>query len=177
MRVAFKAVLMLPIIGITEVVRGDLSLWTKTLCSLKARPFLVAGALPVGGLLAAAGAGFVAGLLTFFLGLLTTFTHIGAGWVIVDLGGGGGGGGADSKVDYGISLHGGAGMAEDSRHPGDDSLPGTDIMSLSRASRVWWKSALVRSPSCASSLNAETYPAKWVISETTSLFASTSVTR
>jgi hypothetical protein len=43
--------------------------------------------------------------------------------VVVDFGGGGGGGGEDSKADFGVSSHGGAGRAEDSLHSGDDSLP------------------------------------------------------
>jgi hypothetical protein len=101
MRVAFKAVLMLSLIAITEVVRGELSLLLMILRSLRVRPFLVEGALGVGWVLATAGAGFVAGVVTFFLGLLTTFAHVGAGWVVVDLGGGGGGHGEDSKADFG----------------------------------------------------------------------------
>jgi hypothetical protein len=73
--------------------------------------------------LAAAGAGFVAGVVTFFLCLLATFAYVGVSWVVVDLGEEGGGGCEDSKVDFGVSSHGGTGMAEDSRHSGDDSLP------------------------------------------------------
>jgi hypothetical protein len=48
MRVAFKAALMLSLMAITEVVRGELSLLIMSLCSLKVRPFLVEGALGVG---------------------------------------------------------------------------------------------------------------------------------
>jgi hypothetical protein len=79
MRVPFKAALILSLIAITEVVRGELSLLIMSLRSLRVRPFLVEGALGVGWVLAAAVAGFVAGVVTFFLGLLTTFAHVGAG--------------------------------------------------------------------------------------------------
>jgi hypothetical protein len=89
MRVAFMAALILSLIVITEGVRGVQSLLIMSLRSLRVRPFLVEGALGVGWVLAAAGAGFVAGVVTFFFGLLTTFAHVGAGWVVVDFGGGG----------------------------------------------------------------------------------------
>jgi hypothetical protein len=79
MRVAFKAALMLSLMAIAEVVRGEPSLLIMSLRSLRVRPFLVEGALGVGWVLAAAGAGFVAGVVTFFLGLLATFAHVGAG--------------------------------------------------------------------------------------------------
>jgi hypothetical protein len=87
------------------------------------RPFSVEGALGVGWVLAAAGARFVAGVVTFFLSLLTTFANVGTGWVVLGSGGWGGGGGEDSKVDFGVSSCGGAGRADDSRHSGDDSIP------------------------------------------------------
>jgi hypothetical protein len=122
MRVAFKAALMLSQMAITEVVRGEPSLLIMSLYSLRVRRFLVKGDLGVGWVLAVAGAELVAGVVTFFLGLLTTVAHVGAGWVMVDLGGEGGAGGEDSKVDFGVSSHGGAGRAEDSRHSGDDCL-------------------------------------------------------
>jgi hypothetical protein len=48
MRVAFRAVLILSLMVITEVVRGELSLLTMSLCSLRVGPFLVEGALGVG---------------------------------------------------------------------------------------------------------------------------------
>jgi hypothetical protein len=123
MRVAFKAALMLSLMVITEVVRGELSLLIMSLHSLRVRPFLVEGALGVGWVLTGADARFVAGVVTFFLSLLVTFAHEGAAWVVVDSGGGGGGDGEDSQVDLGVSSRGGAGMAEHSRHSSDDSLP------------------------------------------------------
>jgi hypothetical protein len=65
--------------AMTEVVRGEPSLLIMSLRFLRVRPFLVEGALGVGCVLAAAGAVFVAGVVTFFRGLLTTFAHVGAG--------------------------------------------------------------------------------------------------
>jgi hypothetical protein len=85
MRVAFKAALMLSLMAITVVVRGEPSLLIMSLPSLRVRPFWLEGAFGVGWLLATAGAGFAAGVGTFFLGLLTTFAHAGAGWVAVGL--------------------------------------------------------------------------------------------
>jgi hypothetical protein len=79
--------------------------------------------LGVGWVLAVVGAGFVTGVVTFFLGMLASCAHVGAGWVVLGLGGGDEGGGGDSKVDFGVMLHGGVGMADDSHHSGDDSLP------------------------------------------------------
>jgi hypothetical protein len=111
-RVAIRTVLMLFLMAITEVVRAELSILTISLCSLRVGPFLVEGALGMGWVLAVAGAGFAIGAVTFFLGFLTTCTHVGATWVVVDFGGGAGGGGEDSKVDFGVSSHGGAGGAE-----------------------------------------------------------------
>jgi hypothetical protein len=73
--------------------------------------------------LGAAGAGYAAGVVTFILGLLTTFAHVGAGWVVVDLAGAGGGGGQDLNVDCVVSSHGGAHMVEHSHHSGAHSLP------------------------------------------------------
>jgi hypothetical protein len=43
--------------------------------------------------------------------------------VVVDFGGGGVDGGEDSNVDFGVPSPGAAGMAEDRRYSGDDSLP------------------------------------------------------
>jgi hypothetical protein len=48
MRVAFKAALMLSLMAITEVVRGEPSLFIMSLCSLRVRPFLVEGTMGVG---------------------------------------------------------------------------------------------------------------------------------
>jgi hypothetical protein len=79
MRVAFKEALMLSLMAITDVVSGKPSLLIRSLRSPRVRPFLVEGALGVGSVLAAAGAGFVTGVGTFFLGLLTTFALAGAG--------------------------------------------------------------------------------------------------
>jgi hypothetical protein len=100
-RVAFRAGLMLSLMAIAEVVRGEPSLLIMSLCSLRVGPILVEWALGVGWVLAVAGAGFAAGVVTFFLGFLTTCAHVGAGWVVVDLGEGSGGGSEDSKVDFG----------------------------------------------------------------------------
>ena len=62
MRVAWRAVLMLSLIAIVEVVRGKLSLLMISLRSQRVRPFLVEGALGVGGVGgAAATAGFEIG--------------------------------------------------------------------------------------------------------------------
>jgi hypothetical protein len=123
MRVACKAALMLSLMAITEVVRGDPSHLIMSLRSLKVRALVVDGALGVAWELAAAGAGFVTRLVAFFLGLLTTFAHVGAGWVAADFGGGARAGGEDPRVDFWVSSHGGAGMVDDCCHSGDDSLP------------------------------------------------------
>jgi hypothetical protein len=123
MRVACKSALKLSLMAITEVVRGEPSLSIMNLRSLRVGPFLVEGALRVGCVLATAGAGFAAGVVTFFLGLLTTFAHVGAGWVVVDLGGGGGGVGEDSKVDCGVSSPDGAGTGENSSYSVEESPP------------------------------------------------------
>jgi hypothetical protein len=79
MRVAFEAALMLSLMAITEVLRGKLSLLIMCLHPLRMGPFLVKGALGVGWMLAKAGAGFAAGVVTFFHGFLTTCAHVGAG--------------------------------------------------------------------------------------------------
>jgi hypothetical protein len=85
MRVAFQEALILYLMAIPEVVRGDPCLFSLSLRSLRVRAFLVEGTLGVCWVLAATGAGFVARVVTFFLGLLTTFAHVGASWVVVDL--------------------------------------------------------------------------------------------
>jgi hypothetical protein len=77
----------------------------------------------VGWVLAAADAGFAAGVVTFFLDFLTTCAYIGASWVVVDLPGGGGGGGENSKVDFAVSSRGFTGLAESPCPSGEERLP------------------------------------------------------
>ena len=72
MRVACRAVLMLSLMAIIELVRGELSLLMMSLRSRRVRPFLDVGALGVVWGVAAAGAGFADGGVVFFLGFLTT---------------------------------------------------------------------------------------------------------
>jgi hypothetical protein len=136
MRVALRAVLMLSLMAITEVVRGEPSLLIMSLRSLRVGPFLVEGALVVGWGGAAAGADLADGGVLFFLGFFATCAHEGmAGWVLLVLGGGGGGGGEDSKVDFGVSSRGSSGGADRSRHSGDENLSLTETMSFSREVR------------------------------------------
>ena len=63
---------MLSLMAIVEVVRGEPSLLMISLRSRRVRPFLVEGALGVGGGGAAATAGFADGGVVFFLGFLAT---------------------------------------------------------------------------------------------------------
>ena len=72
MRVAWRAVFLLSLMAIVEVVRGEPSLLMISLRSRRVRPFLVEGALGVGGGGAAATAGFADGGVVFFLGFLAT---------------------------------------------------------------------------------------------------------
>ena len=91
MSVAARAALMLSLMAMGEVVRGEPSLLIMSLRSRRVRPFLVEGALGVVWGVAAAGAGFADGGEAFFLPFLATWAHVdGAG---VDATGGGGGGG------------------------------------------------------------------------------------
>jgi hypothetical protein len=133
--VALRAVLMLSLMAITEVVRGEPSLLIMGLRSLRVGPFLVEGAFVVGWG-AAAGADLADGGVLFFLDFFATCAQEGlAGWVALFLGGGGGGGGEDSKVDFGVSSRGGSGGAEPSHHSGDENLSWTEEMSFSRELR------------------------------------------
>ena len=92
MRVAARAALMLSLMAMGEVVRGEPSLLIMSLRSRRVRPFLDEGALGVVWGVAAAGASFADGGEAFFLPFLATWAHVdGAG---VDVTGGGGGGGA-----------------------------------------------------------------------------------
>ena len=73
MSVACRAVLLLSLMAIVELVRGEPSLLMRCLRSRRVRPFLVEGALGVGGEGgAAATAGFADSGVVFFLGFLTT---------------------------------------------------------------------------------------------------------
>ena len=90
MKVACRAVLMLSLMAMVLVDRGEPSLLMMSLRSRRVRPFLVEGALGVVGGGAAAGAGFADGGEAFFFVFLTTCAHV---WT----GGRGGGGAADRK--------------------------------------------------------------------------------
>src|SRR5437660_8243126 len=87
MKVACRAVLMLSLMAIVLVDRGELSHLMMSLCSRRVRPFLMEGALDGAGAGAAAGAGFADGGEAFFFVFLTTCARVCRG------GGGGGGGG------------------------------------------------------------------------------------
>ena len=63
---------MLSLMAIVEVVKGEPSLSMISLRLWRVRPFLVEGALGVGGGVAAATAGFADSGVVFFLGFLTT---------------------------------------------------------------------------------------------------------
>jgi hypothetical protein len=85
--VALRTVLMLSLMTITEVLKGELSLLIISLCSLRVGSFLVEGALVVvwGG--AAAGTGLADGGMVFFLDFFATCAHVvRAGWVVLVLG-------------------------------------------------------------------------------------------
>ena len=101
MRVACRAVLMLSLMAIVEVVRGEPSLLMKSVRSWRVRPFLVEGVLGVSeerG--AAATAGFADGSVVFFLGFLTTCALEG---LRIRTGGGvGGGAGGGGGVSLGV---------------------------------------------------------------------------
>jgi hypothetical protein len=58
-----------------------------------------------------------------------------AGWVVLVLGSGRGSVGEASIVDFGVSLRGGSGGAERSRHSGDENLSWTETISFSREVR------------------------------------------
>src|SRR5205807_6733227 len=83
MKVACRAVLMLSLMAMVLVDRGEPSLLIMSLRSRRVRPFLAEGAFGVAGGGAAAGAGFADGREAFFFVFLTTSAHV---WT----GGGGG---------------------------------------------------------------------------------------
>jgi hypothetical protein len=87
MSVALRAVLVLSLLVITEVLRREPSLLLMSLHSLRLGPFLVEGALVVGWGGAAAGADVAEGSVLFFLGFFATCPHEGmAVWVVQVLG-------------------------------------------------------------------------------------------
>src|SRR5437588_2149516 len=94
MRVACRTALILSLIAMMEVLRGELSLLIRSLRSRRVRPFLGEGALGVVWGVATAGVGFAHGGEVFFLALFATCAHVdGAGVGAAGGGGGGGGGG------------------------------------------------------------------------------------
>src|SRR5436853_1771133 len=107
MNVAYRAVLILSLMAMVLVDRGEPSLLMMSLCSRRVRPFLVEGALGVAGGGAAAGAGFADGGEAFFFVILTTCAHV---WMGSGGGGGGGGGGGSG---------GGVGAGVDPETPGE----------------------------------------------------------
>src|SRR5436853_6116867 len=88
MKVACRAVLMLSLMAMVLVDRGEPSLLMTSLRSRRVRPFLVEGAQGVARGGAASGAGFADGGEAFSFVFLTTCAQV---WTA---GGGGGGGGA-----------------------------------------------------------------------------------
>src|SRR5437588_2143499 len=99
MRVACRAVLMLSLMAIVVVVRGEPSLLIMSLHSRMVRPFFgVAGALGVGVGAAAAGGGFAPSVNAFFLPFLSTWAHVKAASIGMAGGGGGGGGGGGAAA-------------------------------------------------------------------------------
>src|SRR5437588_3865498 len=77
MRVACRTVLMLSLMAMVVVVRGEPSLLIICLRSRMVRPFFgVARALGVGVGAAAAGGGFAASVGAFFLPFMSTWAHV-----------------------------------------------------------------------------------------------------
>ena len=114
MSVAARAALMLSLMAMGEVVRGEPSLLIMSLRSRRVRPFLVEGALGVVWGVAAAGAGFADGGEAFFLPFLATWAHVdGAG--VDATGGGGGGGGGFAAGGSGVDPEACAGGGEEVR--------------------------------------------------------------
>src|SRR5437588_10972233 len=90
-RVDCRAALILSLIAMMEVLRGEPSLLIRSLRSGRVRPFLGEGALGVVWGMATAGVGFADGGEVFYIALFATCTHVhGAG---IGAAGGGGGGG------------------------------------------------------------------------------------
>ena len=90
MRVAARAALILSLMAMGEVVRGEPSLLIISLRSRRVRPFLDEGALGVVWGVAAAGAGFADDREAFFLPFLTIWAHVDGAGVDAPRGGGGG---------------------------------------------------------------------------------------
>jgi hypothetical protein len=87
MSVTLRAVLMLSLMAITEVLRGEPSLLIMSLLSLRVGPFLIGGAFVVGCSGAAPGADLADGGVLLFLGFFATCAHEGmAGLVVLVLG-------------------------------------------------------------------------------------------
>src|SRR5205085_537719 len=100
MKVACRAVLMLSLMAMVLVDRGEVSLLIMSVRSRRVRPILVEGAFGVAGGGAAAGAGFADGGEAFFFVFLTTCAHV---WMAGRGGGGGGeGGGGGGGVGSGV---------------------------------------------------------------------------
>ena len=85
MRVAARAALMLSLMAMGEVVRGEPSLLIMRLRSRRVRPFLDVGALGVVWGVAAAGEGFADGGEAFFLPFLATWAHVDGAGVLWDM--------------------------------------------------------------------------------------------
>ena len=113
-RVAARAALMLSLMAIGEVVRGEPSLMIMSLRSRRVRPFFVEGALGVVWGVAAAGAGFADGGEAFFLPFLATWAHV-DGVGVDATGGGGGGGGGFAARGSGVDPEACAGGGEEVR--------------------------------------------------------------
>ena len=93
MRVAARAALILSLMAMGEVVRGEPSLLIMSLRSRGVRPVLNVVALGVVWGVAAAGAGFADGGEAFVLPFLATWAHVDGAGDDATVGGGGGGGG------------------------------------------------------------------------------------
>src|SRR5437588_9876564 len=100
-RVACRSALILSLIAMMEVLRGEPSLLIRSLRSRRVRPYLGEGALGVVWGVATAGVGFADGGEVFFLALFPTCVHVDGAGVGAAGGGGGGGGGGLAAGDSG----------------------------------------------------------------------------
>ena len=114
-RVAARAALMLSLMAIGEVVRGEPSPLIMSLRSRRVRPFLAVGAFGEVWGMAAAGAGFADSVEAFFLPFLATWAHVDGAGVDATRGGGGGGGGGFTAGGSGVDPEACAGDGEEVR--------------------------------------------------------------
>ena len=155
MRVAARAALMLSLMAMGEVVRGEPSLLIMSLRSCRVRPFLDVGALGVVWGVAAAGAGFADGAEAFSLPFLATWAHVDGAGVDATKGGGGAGGGCaagGSGVDPEAFAGGGGAVRRGSNYSKFAFAQSTDLLSLACCSSSAWE--------CYSVM--EMFPCAWV---------------